>query len=324
MEVSQLVSELRNFEGIRRKRIIAPLVSRFLFHNSKIIASFGEDAAVIDNGDEALLLAADGIWEKVMRADPEWAGYCAVLVNVHDIAAMGGEPIAMVDVLSVSSSEQCLRVSKGVKEAVEKFQVPVVGGHVHPNTPYDAIDIAILGKARKEHVIFSSTAKEGDVIIYAVDLKGRIHPSFSLNWDSTTLRSSKELKNQLRCMKKLGEMNLVSAGKDVSNSGLIGTIGMLLEMSIKGAVIDLERIPKPDDIELLHWLKIYPGMGFVVTTKKEDAEEVINIFKSAEMSADVIGVIEDEWKLKLEFRGDKKTLFKFPEDSITGLKGSKC
>jgi len=324
MDVSQIVSDLRNFEGIRRKKIIAPLVRRFSFEDERILASFGEDAAVIDSGEEVLLLAADGIWDRLMKADPEWAGYCAVLVNVHDIAAMGGEPIAMVDVLSVSSVEHCRLVSKGIQTAVEKFRVPVVGGHVHPNSPHDAVDIAILGKAKKDHIILSSTAREGDVLIYGVDLKGRLHPSFPLNWDSTTLRSPEELKAQLTSMRALGERHLVSAGKDVSNSGLVGTVGMLLEVSMKGAVIDLERIPKPEEVELSHWLKVYPGMGFVVTASEENAEEVISVFERAGMAADVIGVVEKDWKLELKLGGSRKTLFRFPEDSITGLRGSRC
>ncbi|MBC7109836.1 MAG: methanogenesis marker 2 protein [Archaeoglobi archaeon] len=324
MELSELISEIRSFEGIKRKRFISPLVKRFLFDNSRVIASFGEDAAVIDFGEEVLLLAADGIWDKLMKADPEWAGYCAVLVNIHDIAAMGGEPVAMVDVLSVSSAEKCLRVSRGIQKAVEKFGVPVVGGHVHPDTSYDALDIAILGKAKKNSLILSSTAEKGDLLIYAVDLHGRIHPSFPFNWDSTTLRSSDELKKQIECMKILGENRLVTAGKDVSNSGLLGTIGMLLETSVKGAVVNLESIPKPEEISLSHWLKVYPGMGFILTAKDENADEILKIFQRVKMRAEVIGFIQEEWKLEVEFKGEKRVLFSFPEDSVTGLRGSRC
>jgi len=117
--------------------------------------SFGEDAAIIDNGEYALLLAADGIWDKLMRADPEWSGYCSVLVNVHDIAAMGGRPLGMVDVFSSNSDEITQRVLKGMKAGIDKFGVPIVGGHVHPDTPYAALDVAILGIAKR---IPSSTA----------------------------------------------------------------------------------------------------------------------------------------------------------------------
>jgi len=35
----------------------------------------------------------------LMEGDPRWAGYCSVLVNVNDIAAMGGVPMGMTNVI---------------------------------------------------------------------------------------------------------------------------------------------------------------------------------------------------------------------------------
>ena len=94
----------------------------FPIESERIIASFGEDAAVIDDGEEVMLLAADGIWSKLMDVDPEWSGYCSVLVNVHDIAAMGGWPVAMVDVLSVDDQEVAERVLRGMKKGNREIQ----------------------------------------------------------------------------------------------------------------------------------------------------------------------------------------------------------
>ena len=38
-----------------------------------------------------------------MNVNPYWAGYCSVLVNVNDIAAMGGKPLAMVNIMSIKT-----------------------------------------------------------------------------------------------------------------------------------------------------------------------------------------------------------------------------
>src|SRR5512137_3057128 len=167
MNLESLASELRGFVGITRKKQIGSIMQFFPIESERIIASFGEDAAVIDDGDEVILFAADGIWSKLMEADPEWSGYCAVLVNVHDIAAMGGWPVAMVDVLSISSPEIAGAVLRGMRKGIEKFNVPIVGGHLHPDTPYNALDVAILGKAKKNAVILSSTARADEVVIAA-------------------------------------------------------------------------------------------------------------------------------------------------------------
>lgn len=319
MNLESLAAELRGFVGVTRKKKIGNLIQFFPIESERIIASFGEDAAVIDDGDEVMLLAADGIWSRLMEADPEWAGYCSVLVNVHDIAAMGGWPVAMVDVLSVSSQKIADAVLRGMTKGIEKFNVPIVGGHLHPDTPYSALDVAILGKARKDSVILSSTAEAGEVVVAAADLDGVAHPRFSINFDSTSSKGREMLQKQLGAMRELGEAGLVRAGKDISNPGLLGTLGMLLETSRVGAVVDLEAIPLPPGLDLSIWLKMYPGMGFVVTTKPENAEEVMRIFSRRELTPGVIGKVVEERKLKMAFGKDQAVLFDLTQECVTGI-----
>jgi len=320
MNLESLATELRGFVGITRKKQIGDLTKHFPVLSEKIIADFGEDAAVIDDGDEVLLFAADGIWSKLMEADPEWSGYCSVLVNVHDIAAMGGWPIAMVDVLSVSSPEIAEAVLRGMKKGIEKFNVPIIGGHLHPDTPYSALDVAILGKARKDSVILSSTAHPGDAIIAAADLDGSAHPKFAINFDSTSFKERETLANQLGSMRELGERHLVTAGKDISNPGLLGTLGMLLETSGVGAVVDLDFIPVPAGIKLSDWLKMYPGMGFVITAKPENVHDVIDVFRDRGLTAAKIGNAVADRRLVIRQGAKEAVLFDFAKDTVTGIR----
>ncbi|MDD1760262.1 MAG: methanogenesis marker 2 protein [Methanothrix sp.] len=319
MNLESLASQLRGFVGITRKKQIGSLMQFFPIESERIIAAFGEDAAVIDDGEEVMLLAADGIWSKLMEVDPEWSGYCSVLVNVHDIAAMGGWPVAMVDVLSVDNQEIAEKVLQGMKKAIEKFHVPIIGGHLHPDTPYSALDVAILGKAKKNAVILSSTAKAGEVVVAAADMDGRVHPRFAINFDSTSFKDSKTLLTQLGSMQELGERGLVKAGKDISNPGLLGTLGMLLETSKVGAVVDVEAIPVPAGLELASWLKMYPGMGFVVTTKPENAEAVLEVFERRGLTAGVIGLVTAERKLVIRHGVEEIVLFDLEKECVTGI-----
>ncbi|VVB68432.1 Thiamine-monophosphate kinase [uncultured archaeon] len=267
-----------------------------------------------------MLLAADGIWSKLMEADPEWSGYCSVLVNVHDIAAMGGWPVAMVDVLSVNDQDVAEKVLRGMKKGIEKFNVPIIGGHLHPDTPYSALDVAILGKAKKDAVILSSTARAGEAVIAAADLDGKAHPKFSINFDSTSFKDRETLQRQLGAMQELGEAGLVKAGKDISNPGLLGTLGMLLETSGVGAVVDLDKIPVPDGLDLNGWLKMYPGMGFVVTAKPEKTKEVLEVFGKRGLTAAVIGEVTQERKLLIRSGNEETVLFDLKKECVTGIK----
>ena len=319
MNLDSLASQLRGFVGITRKKQIGNLMQFFPIESERIIASFGEDAAVIDDGEEVMLLAADGIWSRLMEVDPEWSGYCSVLVNVHDIAAMGGWPVAMVDVLSVADQDVANSVLRGMKKAIEKFRVPIIGGHLHPDTPYSALDVAILGKAKKRAVILSSTARAGEVVIAAADLDGRPHPKFAINFDSTSFKEGEVLRRQLSCMQELGERGLVRAGKDISNPGLLGTLAMLLETSRVGAVVDVDAIAVPTGMDLAAWLKMYPGMGFVVTARPENAAEVLEVFESRGLTARVIGRVTEERKLAIRSGEEKMVLFDLERDCVTGI-----
>ena len=66
MDIEQLAVNLRNFEGVIRKKPIADIVNMFEDVRSEYgetIVDFGDDAAVMDTGgDEVILFAADAIW----------------------------------------------------------------------------------------------------------------------------------------------------------------------------------------------------------------------------------------------------------------------
>ncbi|MDD1716942.1 MAG: methanogenesis marker 2 protein [Methanoregulaceae archaeon] len=319
----EIARAVRDYEGVRRKHAIGEMVKVLRTDAPGVIASFGEDAAVIEHRDEVLLLAADGIWSRLMEADPYWAGYCSVLVNIHDIAAMGGKPIAMVDVFSIASDTIRDDVIRGMHDASAQFGVPIVGGHLHPDTPYSVIDVAILGTAKKDAVIYSHTAREGDTVVVAVDLNGRVHPSCIMNWDSVTDKSPAYVRNQIALMEELGKGHLVTAGKDISNPGVIGTLGMLLEVSGRGASIDLDAIPRPDlaanAITLEQWVRVYPGMGFVLTIRPEHLDEVCRRFAGVGMTSQAIGTVDNSRMLKLVSDGQCSSVFDFTHNGIMHL-----
>jgi len=314
----QIAQAVRMYDGVRRKSEIGAMVRDLRIDSHAIVASFGEDAAVIQNGSDALLLAADGIWSKLMDADPYWAGYCAVLVNIHDIAAMGGKPLAMVDVFSISNESIKKQVIQGMHDASLQFGVPIVGGHLHPDTPYSVIDVAILGIAPMNGIIYSNTAEADDIVLVAIDLEGRIHPSCTLNWDSATLRTADEVRKQISVMQEIGSRKLVTAGKDISNPGIIGTLGMLLEVSGKGADIDLTQIPKPDldalGITFEHWLRMYPGMAFILTAKNNNIKSIIELFRKTGMTTMPIGTVNNSGELRIHDDNSSSLVFDFSKN----------
>ena len=310
MELADLVKSLQDFEGVSRKNSIENITDNLkeVYNISgETLLDFGDDASAIDIGDgNIILFAADGIWGKLMDADPYWAGYCSILVNVNDIAAMGAKPIAMVNILSINNEKIATDLLSGIKDGCKKFNVPMVGGHLHPDTDYNALDVAIVGIAKKDKIITSFGACVGDKVIVAIDLDGRQHPKFALNWDTTYFKDEKIVQNQIIAMKEIAEKELATGGKDISNPGTLGTLEMLLESSGVGATVDLNKIPRNENVSWDEWLKSYPGAGFVLTAKDENTEELIDLLKRVYITASVVGDVIEEKKLYLSGENENK------------------
>ncbi|UCE91869.1 MAG: methanogenesis marker 2 protein [Methanobacteriota archaeon] len=308
MNLTGLVEELRNYGGITRKREISEVVERLLCENAGcVLAALGEDAAAIEHDKTVLLLAADGMMESFVEADPHWAGYCSVLVNVNDIAAMGGMPMAVVDVLSCRKGDVRDALVSGLAAASKKFGVPIVGGHLHPDATHAALDVAVLGETDMDHLVLSTGASVGDDIVCAMDLDGQFTPGIPYSWDTTSTKGREEVRRCLASMHTVAP--LLSAGKDISNPGTLGTMGMLLEASSAGGHVDILRIPRPGGVGLGQWLKAYQGCGFVVTCDPGSTEGVAAEFERRGLTASKCGSVAEGHELVVEMQGDRETLF---------------
>jgi uncharacterized protein len=64
----------------------------------------GDDGALVAHGDEWIVLCGEAILPSFVAAQPRAAGASAVVTNVSDVRAMGGRPLAILDMLVSPSS----------------------------------------------------------------------------------------------------------------------------------------------------------------------------------------------------------------------------
>ncbi|MCF0226112.1 MAG: methanogenesis marker 2 protein [Methanobrevibacter sp.] len=313
MDFKALIKSIQDFEGVTRKNSIDNVISllKDAYNVSgNVIIDIGDDASAVDIGNnQALLIAADGIWGQIMDVNPYWAGYCSVLVNVNDIAAMGAKPLAMVNIMSIAHDEIYDDLLKGINDGCLKFGVPMVGGHLHPDSTVDSLGVAIVGIAQKDKIITSFDAQIGDKVIVAIDLDGKPHEMFSLNWDTTYEKDAKLVQDQILAIQYLAENDYINSGKDISNPGILGTLEMLLEASNKGAIVNLQDIPKNPNVEWEPWLKMYPGSGFVFTADEKDCDTIIEYLDKYSLTAAIVGEVNDSNSLFVVNDGEKLELF---------------
>lgn len=313
MDLKSLVKAIQEFEGVSRKSSIDNVISLLKESynvSGDVVIDIGDDASAIDIGNnQVVLIAADGIWGQIMNVNPYWAGYCAVLVNVNDIAAMGGKPLAMVNIMSISNDDIYEDLLRGIKDGCLKFGVPMVGGHLHPDGDSDSLGVAIVGIAQKDKIITSFGAEAGDKVIVAIDLDGKPHEMFSLNWDTTYDKDAKLVQDQITAVQYLAENDYIKSGKDISNPGILGTLEMLLETSQKGAIVNLEDIPRNENVEWVDWLRVYPGSGFVFTANEEYCEYIKEYLSRYSIEAAVVGEITDSNSLFLNYGDEEVEVF---------------
>jgi AIR synthase-related protein len=264
-ELAALAERLRHLDGLRSKRDIQSAAAAFPhqpFPGLGPAAALGDDAALLPAAAGRLLLASEGLHPALVRDDPWFAGWCGVLVNLSDIAAMGGRPLALVNSLWSGDPAHGERVLEGLRHAADRFGVPVVGGHTNLHSPYEALAVAVLGTVG-DRVLSSRFAAPGDRCHLLIDTAGRFRDPHPF-WDAATDGEGERLRRQLALMAELADDGLVHAAKDISMGGLVGTAVMFCESAGCGLRLDLEAITPPAGVELEAWLGCFPSYGFLL------------------------------------------------------------
>jgi len=318
--LQEIIKQIRTYPGLTRKRDIYRVTNilQTVTDYGDTIADFGEDAAVIYHNGEYLMLAVDGIWSGLIEANPYGAGKAAVMASVNDIYAMGGRPLAMVNVIGAAAGGNLDAIVRGIRKGCEKFRVPMVGGHLHPDTTELQLSVAIMGKAKR--LLLSNNARAGQDIIMAVDLDGRGYQCKPvLSWDTNSGKKTPQVLERLEVLPQLAESQLCCTAKDVSNAGVLGTIALMMETSETGAHIVIDRIPRPDSFSLIDWLKAFLSYGFVLCVDKQKSADVLALFEAKKITAAVIGSVNEQRSFTVEFEGSRDMLFDLGKEDITGV-----
>jgi hypothetical protein len=312
--LTSLVTQLNQSLSILQKQDIQTAAQALNIGNGAQIL-LGDDCAAIPDGDGYLLLAAEGMLPLLVDTDPWFAGWSAIMVNVSDIYAMGGNPIAVVDTLWSDRSDN-KALWAGMKAASEAYNVPIVGGHTNCHSPYKALSVAILGRAKQ--LISSFKARSRDCLLVAMDFQGTLHPQYNF-WNAATTANPVQLRENLAILPHLAETGLCDAGKDISMGGIIGTLLMLLETSNCGAVLNLDAIPCPKEIPLERWLLSFPSYGFLLSIRPDNVAAVQSCFREHSLVCEVVGEVQPGQKLVLTSSTESVVFWDLSAQPLTGF-----
>lgn len=303
--LSAVVRALRDSRGFAHKKDISAVADALTRHlpggradltlGQDLGVMLGDDCAVIPDASGHLLFAIEGLVDDFVAAMPWFAGYSAVMVNLSDIAAMGGRPIAVVDALWSAGSAQAEPILQGMAAASAAYGVPIVGGHSNQQAVKAQLAVAVLGRAQA--LLSSFAAQPGHTLLMAVDLRGQWEGAYPF-WNASTRAPAHRLRDDLALLPEVAEAGLCAAAKDISMAGVLGTALMLAECSRVGLHIDVSALPHPpghghaDAPEaFLRWLQAFPSFGYLLSVPRDDVPAVQGRFVARGLACEPIGEV---------------------------------
>lgn len=210
--------------------------------DARVLVGPGDDTAVLrlTPGLPCLVttdMLLEGSCFRLAEAGPRLVGRKAMAVNLSDLAAMAGRPVAaVVSVGLPRAGGRALaeELYRGLREMADHFQVAVCGGDTNSWDGPLTISVTLLGEATPRGAVRRSGARPGDWLFVTGPLGGSIrgkHLTFLPRVREALL---------------LHEHADLHAMIDISD-GLAADVHHLCAESGCGAVLSAEAVPISDD-----------------------------------------------------------------------------
>jgi thiamine-monophosphate kinase len=167
------ISELGEFGLIDR------ITKNFFNQSSQTHYGVGDDAAVLQSGEQQMLVSTDllieGVHFDLTYMPLKHLGYKAAVVNFSDICAMNAVPGQILVSLGLSnrfSVEAVEEIYAGIHEACKNYKVDLVGGDISASHSGLTISVTAIGYASEEKITYRKGAQLEDVICVTGDLGG--------------------------------------------------------------------------------------------------------------------------------------------------------
>lgn len=157
--------------------LIEHLTKNFKIIHSSTIKGVGDDAAVVDFGNERAVITTDflveGVHFDLSYMPLKHLGYKAVVVNLSDVFAMNATPKQITVSIAVSNRfplEALEELYAGIKLAAELYKVDVIGGDTTSSVSGMHISVTALGSAVEEDIVYRNGAQVNDLLVVSGDL----------------------------------------------------------------------------------------------------------------------------------------------------------
>ncbi|MGD8565224.1 MAG: AIR synthase family protein [Candidatus Bathyarchaeota archaeon] len=294
--------------------VLEEVVFRNLGVNRKEVIlgpSAGFDGAVIDVGDNSLIISMDPI-----TGARERIGWLAVNINANDVATFGVEPAFLSSCILLSentSRKEIETICAQMDKAARDLGIAIIGGHCEttPALENPIIIGSIIGLTKKGHYVTAGGSKPGDKLILtksagiegtailASDKRARLENSIC----SPVICKAREFFNQISVVKDAlvaYESGGVNAMHDPTEGGVSGGMHEMAEASNVGFKIFEEKIPiQKETQEICSFFQIDPlqlasSGALLISASVEHASKIVTSLKQQKVPASIIGEITEK------------------------------
>ena len=234
------------------------LIARYFTRPARRAAlGVGDDCALLGVAPGmTLAVSSDMLVEGrhfVSTVAPERLGHKALAVNLSDLAACGARPLAFTLALALPGADDAFLApfARGLLALADRYDCELVGGDTTrgPLT----IAITVFGEVPAGRALLRSGARPGDDV-YVSGTLGDARLALEVLRGTTAVEGASFTRIR-RAMEEpqprvaLGQAlaGIATSAIDVSD-GLAGDLGHVLRRSGVGAVVDVDALPRSDDL----------------------------------------------------------------------------
>lgn len=264
------------------------------------LPGIGDDVAYLDFGDNILVLSTDPITGASANA-----GSIAVHVACNDIAAGGGEPIAIMMTLLAPpdvTEQMIVDIVAQARQAARELKVDIVGGHTEVTTAVNRIVLSttVIGRAIK----VMTGPKPGDAIVMTklIGLEGTAiiahdMPEMADYLSPAEMAQAVAMGEQLSVVEdsKIALRYDVHAMHDITEGGLIGALCEVVFQKDFGAEFWYDQLAispvtqKIADYYQIDPLQLISSGSLLISLPPDQADQLVESLHQAGITAAKIG-----------------------------------
>ena len=319
MNLQSIVNNFLNSRNIQEKRKLKPILENIRSHgykSSQIYASYGEDSAAIQlrpTSKDLIILTTDALLPAFIEKTLYDAGFSAIYVGIDDIIACGGTPLASNITIAYNDENMGKEIFKGVLDATNVFKTPLIRGHTTTDSKSLAISSTIIGTTTVDHFLSAGGSNLGDFLAIVWDPDGKTSPVNKNYWNTITMKTSEEFFHKRSFLTPAIKNKFITACKDISNGGVLGTIFQMMQYAKLGAIVDLELLESHIVVDNLpfsteDFIFMFLTSGFLISGKNKTKNELIGLVHEAKMNFYEIGNVNEKNEILLKFGKSEKIL----------------